>query len=295
MHTEPTLFANSKCFKLAESPMWHKAQAALYWRGYHGEIYRKQRLDDPDDFECFQLNVGKIGSMVFTATDEILLFCEGARVWRWVPYHEPVLLYDFKGDVFNDVLCDSRGRIYCGMLAPNFFDRPNRGKNGSFWRLDGDKMTCLDRSISPTPNGIRLSPENDRLYFAVTDDHAIYCYDYDVETGALSHKRVFVSDCRPDGIAIDAAGNLWVADCRPDGGVLCYDKEGEMIRRVRVPANRTMSVAFGGADGKTVFVTTGCASEGQRDFDGGVFSFQSDVPGAPEHLFPIDNFISKNP
>ncbi len=59
MNTEPKIFANSKCFKLAESPMWHKRQQALYWRGYHGEIYRKCTPENPDDFECFQLDIGK--------------------------------------------------------------------------------------------------------------------------------------------------------------------------------------------------------------------------------------------
>ncbi len=60
-----------------------------------------------------------------------------------------------------------------------------------------------------------------------------------------------------------------------------------MIRRVHVPANRAMSVAFGGTDGKTVFVATGCASDGQKDFDGGIFCFRADVEEAPEYLYSI--------
>ena len=286
MNDKPKIYANSKCFKLAESPMWHKAQNALYWRGYNGEIYRKKTLNDPLDFECFQLNIGRIGSMVFTPTDEIILFCEGARLWRWVPGCEPTPLYDFKGNVFNDVLCDSRGRVYCGMLAPNFFDREGRGKHGSFWLFENGKMTCLDDSISPTPNGIRINPENNRLYFAVTDDDKIYCYDYDAKTGALSNKRVFADDCHPDGIAMDAEGNLWVTHCRPNGELLCYNPEGKIIRRVKVPALKVISVAFGGKDGKSVFVTTGCGEE-QVGEDGSVFVFENDVPGAPEYLLSI--------
>ena len=115
----------------------------------------------------------------------------------------------------------------------------------------------------------------------------MYQYDYDVETGTLSNKTVFAENCRPDGMAMDAAGNLWVADCRPEGGVVSYDPNGNILSRVHVPANRTMSLAFGGADGKTVFVTTGCASTGQVGHDGGVFAFRTDTPGAAEYLFPL--------
>ena len=34
------LFANCKC-ELFESPMYNKREKMLYWRGFHGEIYRK--------------------------------------------------------------------------------------------------------------------------------------------------------------------------------------------------------------------------------------------------------------
>lgn len=286
MNTRPTLFADSCCYPLAESPMWHPRQQMLYWRGCNGEIYRKALSDhpDPDDFTCYRLNIGMIGSMVFTSSDALLLFAEHGRIWRWIPGNEPVLLSDFNKELFNDVLCDSHCRIYCGMLAPNFFDRANRGKHGSFWRLDpnGD-FVCLDANISPTPNGIRIGPNGDCLYLAVTDDNCIYRYAYDVQTGALSHRRVFAEDCSPDGIAVDAEGNLWVACCRENGGLLCYDPSGRLIHTVDLPVSRVMSVAFGGADRKTLFVATGSDYSGHKPHEGGIFALPVQIPGAAEY------------
>lgn len=78
------LFANCKC-ELSESPMYNKRDKMLYWRGFRGEIYRKYIDDDVDKFECFPLNVGNIGSMVFTNMEDILLFGEKGIVWKWKP------------------------------------------------------------------------------------------------------------------------------------------------------------------------------------------------------------------
>lgn len=129
------LFSDCRC-TLSESPMWHKAQQKLYWRGFHGEIYRKSYNDDPTDFECFQLNVGNIGSMAFTQTDEILLFADEGKIWRWIPGQEPVLYRKLHSSLFNDCIVDPKGRVFCGMLAENYFDLPNRGNHGWLYRLD---------------------------------------------------------------------------------------------------------------------------------------------------------------
>lgn len=184
------------------------------------------------------------------------------------------------------MLCDSHGRVYCGMLASNYFDSLKRGKYGSFWCWDQNEFTCLEDKIAPTPNGIRISPEGDRLYFAVTDADCIYVYDYDLETGALSNRRVFAEKCFPDGIAVDELGRVWVADCKPTGGVLCYDSTGKLLQKINFPVRRVISLAFGGADRKILFVTTANENQPIGQCDGGVFYIRTEHAGANEYRFP---------
>lgn len=280
--TRVKLFADCHC-ELSEAPMWNRKDQMLYWRGFHGELYRKKMNGDPQDYTCFQLNIGNIGSMVFTDTEDILLFSDGGRVYLWKPGEEPVLRYDFHKSLFNDVIADPKGRIYCGMLAEHYFDPARRGDHGSLWRLDpnGD-FDCLEEKVGLTPNGIRFSPALDKLYFAVTDEDLIYVYDYDPETGALSNRHVFAENCYPDGIAVDKAGNVWVTNCRPGEPLLCYNPQGELIDRIDFPVRRVISVAFGGPDETVMFVTTAHEGAPKGDHDGGVFMVENTVGGAEE-------------
>ena len=78
------LFADCRC-ELSESPMWNKKDKFLYWHGFRGELYRKKINDDVNDFECFRLNIGRIGSMVFTDNDYMLLFADDVKIWKWKP------------------------------------------------------------------------------------------------------------------------------------------------------------------------------------------------------------------
>lgn len=278
------LFANCKPY-LSESPMWHKQQKMLYWRGLNGEIYRKGMTDDVNDFEKFELGIGGIGSMAFTNSDEILIFGDEGKIFKWTPNQKPILYKDFGGSLFNDCIVDPKGRVFCGMLADNFFDYQKRGKHGSLWRLDPDgSFNCLLDNIGTTPNGIRFSPDLKKLYFAVTDDDCIYEYDYDIETGDISNQKVFADNCCPDGIAVDMDGNLWNTYCLPGRPLQVFSPDGKILREYILPVRRVLSVAFGGEDGDYVFVATAHEGEPVGQHDGGIFFMKNDVKGADEFI-----------
>jgi sugar lactone lactonase YvrE len=93
---------------------------------------------------------------------------------------------------------------------------------------------------------------------------------------------------RPDGAAVDAEGCYWVA-MYEGGRVLRLSPAGETIAEVRMPARCPTMPCFGGADLRTVYVTS--ASKGRPDAElaefphpGCTFSFRVDVPGLPVPL-----------
>ena len=89
------------------------------------------------------------------------------------------------------------------------------------------------------------------MYFADSHVHAIFVYDYDVDTGAIGKRRVF-ADTKdragvPDGASVDAEGFLWTAMF--DGGCLArYAPDGRLDRTVPMPVSRPTACAFGGPD-----------------------------------------------
>lgn len=276
------VFANCKP-RLSESPIHSEKDQRLYWRGLDGEIFSKSYDTHIDDFEVFHLGVGSIGSIV-QQDDYFLLFGDNGCVWRWSAGNQPVLLRQYPIAHFNDCLADCKGRIYCGILAENYFDVANRGKQSYLACIDVDgQLRIMDTFDATTPNGIRFSLDNNLMYFAVTDLNCVFVYDYDAESGELSNKRIFAEDCFPDGIAMDGKGNLWVTDCRLGGPLICYNPLGDIIRREYFPVRRVISVGFGGEKRNQLFVTTAHEGEPVGEYDGGVFVLDGEIDASVEY------------
>src|SRR5690606_23408248 len=118
--------------------------------------------------------------------------------------------------------------------------------------------TRVDKGFS-VANGIDWSPDERTLYFVDSAPGRIYAYDFDVALGVVSNRRVFAEippqEGRPDGIAVDAAGRIWCAVW--DGWcVRCYAPDGTIEKSIRLPVPRPSSLAFGGPDLKTLFITS---------------------------------------
>ncbi len=112
------------------------------------------------------------------------------------------------------------------------------------------------------PNGIVLTPDGQRLLVAESRENRVLEYPV-VGPGKLGERRVFAElptktgeqvDNQPDGMCLDAAGNLYVAHYGM-GQVQVLDPSGKLIRRYATGLMLTSNVAFGGPGHDSLFVT----------------------------------------
>lgn len=149
----------------------------------------------------------------------------------------------------NDLALARSGRIYAS--DPDW----SRG-TGRLWRIDPDgRITLLEEGMGTT-NGIEISPDERRLYVNESVQRRVWCYDLDPATGRLSGKRLLhqFPDRGLDGMRCDTEGNLYVT--RYDAGeVVVLSPAGETTRTIRLKGQKPSNLAFGGKDGRTVYVT----------------------------------------
>lgn len=121
---------------------------------------------------------------------------------------------------------------------------------------NGDSLRLLD-STYRRPNGVALSPDEKTLYlaqsqiepgifrFKVLEDRSIQLMDTLLDATTIDQPGT------PDGMKVDEDGNLYATG---PGGVLIFSPAGKHLGTITIPEVPT-NLAFGGADGKTLFIT----------------------------------------
>jgi gluconolactonase len=145
--------------------------------------------------------------------------------------------------------------------------------DGQLWRIDPDGSTHLLETGMGTTNGIEVSPDGLRLYVNESVQRRVWVYDIG-RAGALSGKRLLIAfdEHGLDGMRCDAAGNLYIARYGA-GRVAVVSPQGRLLHEVPLRGMRPTNLAFGGDDGRTVFVTL--QDRGAIEF------FRAAAPGRP--------------
>ena len=113
------------------------------------------------------------------------------------------------------------------------------------------------------PNGIARSPDGSRLYVTETRTRRVWAFTLD-RPGVVSawHSLATVPSGGPinfggvDGCCVDTAGNIVVATLGI-GGVTVVSPAGDIVGQIPMDDPMTTNAAFGGIDGRTLFVTLG--------------------------------------
>jgi D-xylonolactonase len=278
----PVVVADRACV-LGEAPLWHEAEQALYWSDVvRGRLFRHDPARNSD--ALVYEGVG-VGGFTVQADGGLLLFLESGAIatWRGGALRQVVAPSRARrGLRFNDVSADPRGRVLCGLMPVDnrVLHRVARRLQGAFRRMrlpvarrrvsPGPARGCVcrlerDGRLTPIvdglrlPNGMGFTPDGRELYLTDSGARTIYRGAYDAATGTLGTLRVFVrvgeGEGVPDGLAVDAGGDVWSA--RWDGGCLVrYRADGREVERVTFDARKVSSAAFGGAALDALYVTT---------------------------------------
>lgn len=188
----------------------------------------------------------------------------------------------------NDGKCDPAGRFWAGTMA---FDM--RAGAGALYRLDpGGAVSTMVAGVAIS-NGLDWTPDLQGMYYIDSPTARIDLFDYDVPTGAISNRRPFVRIEEgagwPDGLTVDAEGNVWVA-LWGGSAVRCYSPAGRLEGVVRVPALQASSCAFGGEDLGDLYITsarTGLSEDvlAASPASGGLFVARTGARGRPAWQF----------
>lgn len=162
----------------------------------------------------------------------------------------------------NDLVTDSTGAVF---FTDPIYGLP-KGETDPLREIDfcgvyriapDGKVTVLDKTVE-RPNGIALSADERTLFVANSHKGKFVVYSYPVNPdGTVGERKLFFDATSlkgkgsTDGLKIDSDGNVWTTG---PGGLLVISKEGKLLGRA-LTYQPTANVAFGGKDGKTVFLT----------------------------------------
>ena len=187
----------------------------------------------------------------------------------------------------NDAKCDPQGRLWAGSMAHD--KAPGAA---SLYRIDPDLSVTTAIAGVTISNGLAWTRDAATMYYIDTPrqrvDRLRLTGTGDIAASEVSFE-IPPSEGAPDGMAMDEEGCLWVALW---GGwqVVRFSPAGEKLARVAVDAERVSSCAFGGPDGRTLFITTSqedmtAAERDAQPHAGKLFAAEVDPSGPPADRF----------
>ncbi len=271
--------------ELGEGPIWHAAEASLYFVDIKGRKVHRCAADGTRQ-TCWSAPaaVGFVqplagGDFVAGLADGLYRFSPGSGHFEAliaVDHHRP-------GNRLNDAHVDAQGRLWFGTM-----DNAESQPSGSLYRVVADGTLRAEDTGYVISNGPAQSPDGRRFFHTDTLAKKVYAFDMS-PTGALSDKRLLITleNGYPDGTAVDADGHLWI--CLFGGArIERYTPAGRLVQTVALPCANVTKLAFGGPDLRTAFVTTAwkglsAVERAAQPLAGGLFTFPVDTPGLPSH------------
>jgi sugar lactone lactonase YvrE len=276
--------------ELGECPVWSVEEQALYWVDIRAPALHRLDPDTgatrswPMPSRIGSFGLRESGGAVVALEDGFHLLDLDTGGLEFVVGPERV-----PGTRFNDGKVSPEGRFFAGTMDEEMLSRPI----ATLYRLDPDLSLHPVVENLIVSNGLAWTADGRTMYHSDSKGPVVWAYDYDPDSGTVSHRREVARPTeeigRPDGAATDEQGYYWSAGI--SAGVLNrWSPDGRLDRSIPLPCSNPTAPCFGGRDMRTVFVTSlrhDLPPEvlAAKPLSGGIFAVRVDVPGVPISRF----------
>lgn len=271
--------ANAHC-DTGENPLWDAEKRLIYWEDIpNGRVFRL----NVDTLEWGKIYDGPtVGGFTLQQDGRLLLFRENEFGILQNDGSVQSLAQNLFPETgrFNDVMADPFGGVLAGTMGRK------TGLDGGLFHFKTDGSATQLWTGTGCSNGMGYSPDRKTFYWTNTTAKTIFAFDHDPATGNLSRAHAFIQvsigEGSPDGMAVDANGEIWSA--RWGGwGIFHYDLEGKLIEKIELPVERVSSLIFGDDDLQTLYITTAGGKDGADTADGTLYRTRVNVKGQSEY------------
>lgn len=268
---------------VGEGPIWLAQSRELLYVDIRGKRLRRV------DFESGAIRDTVLPQMVaflFEAEDGSILGGAVDGIYRIgadgdmteVNAHTPL-----KGVRYNDGKAGRDGRLYMGTFSQD--------GSAAFYRMEHDGSICELFDGVGNSNGIAWDEEKNILYYNDTPTRRTDAFDFDPEHGTLTNRRTVIRypNGLPDGMTIDAEGNLWTALWGGHAVVCVNPKSGKILRSIEMPVSQPTCCVFAGENLDELIITSAAAGRSmyEEPLAGALFSIQTGTQGLPHHKMKL--------
>ena len=251
-----------------ESPRWHNGR--LWYSDFYDKAVKSVDLQGEARLE-WQLDEQPSG-LGWLQDGRLLVVCMESLALKRLEKNGLVLHADlshYSKHLCNDMVVDKQGNAYVGNFGFNL-DEQMQARGVESVMADHPKANIVkvtpqgDVSVATGgmsfPNGSVITTDGKTFIVAETLGLCLTAFDIH-ENGSLSNRREWAATGArvPDGICMNADGNIWAANAVSNECVL-FAQGGEVLEVVNTSQN-CYACMLGGDDGKTLFMLTAKSSQ----------------------------------
>ena len=229
------------CSILGESPLWDSAQDILWWVDIKSKQIH-QYSEGKHQIHSLSIRPSALGC---TISSQLIVAGDNA-IYLYDPQSQELTLHtavpEPSTNRCNDGKIGPDGAFWFGTM-----DDSEQSATGVLYSLHPERGLRKHLEKIGISNTFAWSPCAQKMYFADSAAQTIWVMAFDLETGTLGEREVFISlkgtEFYPDGSAMDAEGCLWNAQW---GGsrVVRYSPAGEVLQILEIPTSQPTSCAF---------------------------------------------------